>query len=188
MLLRMRVYTVLFLNLLSIKMQKKRLNIILILAVLGLWGSVIYKSLNRFFPSENYNSKNLNSIQSFDIKKITKDTFSLQKLSRDPFLDKPLVSEKPNNVVVQKALSQIKKTNHTVPTVSKPALVWPQVSYYGYIKSQQKIEELVLVKIDNRFLKVRKNQNVDGLIIKRIFKDSIEIGFNKEKKVIYKVK
>ncbi len=166
-------------------MPKKRLNIILILIVLGLWGTVAYKSINRFFSSEDLVLTNVNSGQNFNFKRIEKDTFLLDKLNRDPFLDKALVVNT-SSLPVKKGISYIKPVNKPKPIeVFKLSPVWPQVSYYGYIKSHQKTEELILVKIDNKLLKVRKNQNIEGVIIKRIFKDSIEVGFNKEKKFVY---
>lgn len=168
-------------------MQKKKLNIILILVVLGLWGTVIYKSLNRFFTSEVSDFANTNSSQSFDLKKISKDTFLLEKLNRDPFLDKALALK--TNPSIEKKIKPVIKPKvnpKPKPVEVVKSVIWPQVSYYGYIKSKEKSEELILVKIDNGFLKLRKNQNIEGLIIKRIFKDSIEVCFNKEKKFIYK--
>jgi hypothetical protein len=51
-------------------------------------------------------------------------------------------------------------------------------------KSKDKTEELILVKIDNELHKLRKNATVDGLIIKKVFNDSIEVVFNIEKRVI----
>jgi hypothetical protein len=166
-------------------MPKKRLNIILILVVLGLWGTVAFKSLNNFFPSENNVFGGITSSQNFNLTKIEKDTFSLENLKRDPFLDKAL-SRETNVVSLKSSVSHPKVVAKPKPVENlKPMQVWPQVSYYGYIKSQQKTEELILVKIENNLLKVRKNQNIEGLIIKRIFKDSIEIVFNKQKKFVY---
>lgn len=165
-------------------MPKKTLNIILILIVLGLWGTVAYKSVNRFFSSDEIAKANVNSGQNFNFKRIEKDTFYLDKLNRDPFLDKALVVNT-NPLPVKKSVPYVKPINKPKPIEFKPSPIWPQVSYYGYIKSHQKTEELILVKIDNKLLKVRKNQNIEGVIIKRIFKDSIEVGFNKEKKFVY---
>lgn len=165
-------------------MPKKRLNIILILIVLGLWGTVAYKSINRFFSSEQIVMANANSGQNFSFKRIEKDTFQLSKLNRDPFLDKSLVGN--TNPLPVKKVSYVKAINKPKSIETpKPSPIWPQVSYYGYIKSHQKTEELILVKIDNKLLKVRKNQSIEGVIIKRIFNDSIEVGFNKEKKFVY---
>lgn len=166
-------------------MSKKRLNIILILFVLGLWGTIAYKSLNRFFSSDNSPLQSNSVSENFNLKKIEKDTFSLKKLARDPFLSKVLEA-KQRPVVVKSEFPSIKVINASKPVKSKPVVVWPKVFYYGYIKSLQKTEELILVKIDNKVLKIRKNQDVQGVMIKRIFKDSIEVAFNKEKKFIYK--
>ncbi|MES2813131.1 MAG: hypothetical protein V4670_11725 [Bacteroidota bacterium] len=165
-------------------MQKRRLNIILLLVVLGLWSTVAYKSLYRFFPSDG-DVANENFSQNFNFEKIEKDTFLLEKLNRDPFLDKAIKLRRP--IVLKSTVSSPKKAVVAPkPTVnSKPILEWPKMNYYGYIKSNQKTEELILVRIDNKLVKVRKNQNIEGVVIKHIFKDSIEVIFNKEKKFIY---
>lgn len=169
-------------------MPKKQLNIILILVVLALWGTIAYKSIYRFFPNEIDNPSITNSNLSINLQKIKKDTFALQPLNRDPFLDKSLQTEKKiistnnSNVVIPKA----KITKPPKVVVAKPIPVWPTIAYYGYIKSYQKSEELVLVKINNQLEKMRKNQNIEGVKILRVFKDSIEVTFNKQKRYIVK--
>lgn len=166
-------------------MPKKTINIILILIVLGLWGTVLYKSVNRFFSSNEAPDFETEKGTAFDYKQIKKDTFELQNLDHDPFLNRssynPSVVRNETKSVIPKVIP-IKK-----PAVVKqaPQIFWPQINYYGYIKSAQKNNEMILIKINNVLYKARKNDNLEGIEIKRIFKDSIEVNFSKTKKFIY---
>jgi hypothetical protein len=163
-------------------MSKKRINIALLLLVLGLWGTVGYKTINQYFFSEKLTLSNVKLNTKFNFNQIKKDTFNLKPISRDPFLNKnsePTV----HTIIVKRPYSTPKVV--TQPVIKpKPIINWPMVSYYGYIKSKDKTEELILVKIDNQLHKLRKNSEVDGLIIKNVFNDSIEVFFNKEKRVV----
>lgn len=154
--------------------NKKMINAVLIIVVVSLWGTVSYKYINRFFGEnevfydtpENYNFDTLSVI--------SKDTFKLQPLTKDPFLNKIVTQPKIQSSSIPKQ-SIIKKE-----PVLKTPIQFPAVQYYGYIKSKDKKEELILVRINNRLERVRLNDNIDGLIINKIYKDSIVVNFNKE--------
>lgn len=164
--------------------KKKNINIILIFLVLFLWGTVAYKSLHQFFFSDN----NVESPNTFNNKitfsQINKDTFNLEILNRDPFLNKELEQVKviTVNSTIKKSIAINKPKNIKVIELLK----WPTLSYYGYLKSKEKTEELILVKIDNQLYKLRKNNTINGLVINKVYNDSIEVTFNKIKKIIYK--
>ena len=155
-------------------LNKKMINAVLIIIVVSLWGTVSYKYINRFFgdnevfydTSENYNFDTLSVI--------SKDTFKLQPLTKDPFLNKIVTQPKVQSSPVPKQ-PIVKKE----PILKSP-IPFPALQYYGYIKSKDKEEELILVKINNRLERVRLNDNIDGLIINKIYKDSIVVNFNKE--------
>jgi hypothetical protein len=161
-------------------MTKKRINIVLIAVVLLLWGLIGYKTINQYFCSNTIMPNEPKNFSNKNLSQIDKDTFNLIAVSRDPFLNtiKEVVIQKP---IVQKSypVQKIEK-----PIVYKEPMVWPQISYYGYIKSKEKTKELILVKIAKQLYKLRKDDLVEGVIIKKVFNDSIEVVFNKEKKVI----
>mgnify|MGYP006173368547 FL=1 len=161
-------------------MNKKTLNIILIVTVVALWGTVLYKYVNRFFnPIQNDFA--VREFSSPISTKIAKDTFDLQPLHRDPFLDRSMIKrneEKPIRVNTQPKVIKTK-----TPEIQKP---FPLVHYYGYIKSQDKKEQLILLKVNNKLERVRLKSNIDGLIINQIYKDSIQVSYNKELKMIKK--
>ncbi|WP_300570380.1 hypothetical protein [Flavobacterium sp.] len=163
-------------------MSKKKINIALLIVVLALWGTVGYKTISQYFFSKElaFNDVKLNTKLNFN--QIKKDTFNLESIQRDPFLNNN--SEPPTNTEVVKKVYLPKKVVSKPVAAPKPVLQWPAIFYYGYIKSKDKTEELILVKIDRQLHKLRKNDQIDGLTIKKVFNDSIEVSFYKEKKII----
>jgi type II secretory pathway component PulC len=153
--------------------MKKKLNIILIIVVISIWGSAGYRFVkNYFLPSLPIIKENRSlSAQQFTIKR---DTFIMKKIDRDPFLSK--YYEQPKIAVV--------KPNRTKTILKKPVepaipLVWPDVQYFGYIKSDSK-KELALIKVEGKLYRLHAGESVNGLIIKNVMKDHIQTSFNKE--------
>ncbi|MGH2667449.1 hypothetical protein [Flavobacterium sp.] len=164
-------------------MSKKKINIALIMVVLGLWGTVAYKAVSQYFFSNEIALNDAQGQADFNISKIEKDTFKLETISRDPFLNKSVEPAKPT--IPKPALP--KKMVVPQPRFVKPKIVimWPEVHYYGYIKSKEKKDELIMVKIGSKLYKLRKNDQIDGLFIKKVYNDSVEVFFNKEKKMVH---
>lgn len=164
--------------------MKKKVNILLAAIVLGLWGTVMYKYVNRFFYSENTQAL---AEKNFDLNlpnKIQKDTFELKPLGNDPFLNKSYTKPLVRTPTIASYVPKPK----VKPQPIKPKTVapFPIVKYFGFIKSSEKKEELILLKINNTLHKTRLNGNCDGVTIKKIFRDSILVVFEKETRVIKK--
>ncbi|NJM78600.1 MAG: hypothetical protein HC854_01325 [Flavobacterium sp.] len=154
---------------------KKAINIVLIIVVLSLWGTVSYKYINRFFGNDELAYNSPNDYNYGVVSVIKKDTFLLVPLAKDPFLNKVLAKPKTQP-------AQVVRTSPIVKTLPKPKeeTLFPSVQYFGYIKSKDKKDELILVKINNRIERVRLNSDIEGLIIKKIYKDSVTVFFNNE--------
>lgn len=163
--------------------MKKKINIFLVIVVLLLWGSVIYKSLNNYFftdksisvTSDNY------TVKEFKIRE--KDTFSLDIINRDPFLNKSFFIKKKSKGIHITTKKTIKKD---IIPVKKIKTSFPSISYYGYIKSKEKKDELIIIKVHNQIKKLRLSESFEGLTIKKIFKDSIQISNGFETKTFRK--
>jgi hypothetical protein len=169
-------------------MVKKKINIILIVVVLGLWGSVFYKTINRFFTSKELAVNTTSGSATVKFNRINKDTFALENVARDPFLNKQVqevVSRPQRQYVPNHSGGPVIKKAAPTPTM-KHLIVWPAISYHGYIKDSR--GEMVILKIDSKMFRLRKNDLVDGLMIKKISSDSLEVDFNKEKKTIKRFK
>ncbi|MHC0439233.1 hypothetical protein [Flavobacterium sp. 3-210] len=169
-------------------MAKKRINIVLIIIVIALWGSVLYRTLYRYFSSQEITNNSTNISGNIKFNQIHKDTFALEKISRDPFLNKQnqeniIRSQKeyiPKNVVTSQKPIVIAK-----PKI-KQLIVWPAISYHGYIKDSK--GELAIMKIDNKMYRLRKDALVNGISLKKISRDSLELNFNSERKIITRFK
>ena len=163
---------------------KKKINIVLIIVVLGLWGTVAYKTVSQYFFSKELVANKTQLNDELNLNQVNKATFNLEKVARDPFLNR---QNQTDSVVKKKYYSKIPNSeSRPNPIVLKPRVImnWPLISYHGYIKSKDKNEELILVKIDKRLYKLRKGDQIEGVTVKRVYNDSIELNFNKEKKII----
>lgn len=163
--------------------SKKPINIILICIVMLLWGTVIYRYFNNLSISDEYNTNQEQYNSNITFNTIEKDTFKLLKLDRDPFLNKMYSN-------YESVLKQPLIKRNNPKSVNKKEqtrfAAFPNIKYFGYIKSKNKNEELVLLKINNRLERVKLKSKVEGLIIEKIYGDSIEVLFNNEKRVFIK--
>lgn len=171
--------------------MKKKVNIILLLVVLSLWGTVAWRSLKNFFyqPSE---IENTTLYQSININKIEKDTFKLQKLNRDPFLQKSIVTATSNVGYsgYKKTLKNSGKGN--LSSFQKPQIKkiekseMPIIKYIGYIKSTHQKEEMVILKINEIIKRVVVGRKNNDILIKKIYKDSVQIVYLKKTIIVKK--
>lgn len=164
-------------------MAKKKLNIILIILVLALWGTVGYRALNRQF-SGNETIPEQQKQGNISINQINKDTFKLEKINRDPFLNKQFQADVAAPVRIASSYIPAKKTVSPPVTKANPDLHWPMLAYFGYINNKERSQELVLLKIDSKLFKLKLNDPVNGLIVKKRYKDSIEVFFNSQSRMI----
>lgn len=166
-------------------MNKKKLNLVLILFLVVIWGLVF----NKFF---NATKSNTNSVplavttNSVPVLVIQKDTFDLREVPRDPFLGKIQVKvKKKTNRVASTTLKPKKKLKINKKKLQKK--VWPKLKFYGFVKGQNRSSMLCLIKVNNKFYKKREKENIEELILKKVFKDSLIAEYKGETKTIIKV-
>ena len=157
--------------------MKNKIIYILLSAVIIIWSAIFY----RIFFSLTRTDRISNIIESSSIEKkinkIPSDTFTLFINYRDPFLEKAViadVSEKKNSRKLSKELK------------IHPAIVWPSVNYSGMIKNKKSNQQLVLIKINGQDNLMRLGDIAAGLKLINIYKDSLEVSFEKEKRIITK--
>lgn len=163
-------------------MTKKKINIVLIIIVLGLWGAVGYKTITQYFFSKDIIVNTDKTDYKLNMNLINKDTFLLGHISRDPFLDKQYQMTNPIAIKQYPQIAILKVSPKTVVSIPKEIINWPSISYHGFIKSNGKNQELILLKIDGKLFRVRKNDIVQKLTVKEVSNDSIEVIFNQEKR------
>jgi len=172
-------------------MDKRLLNSILIVLMLAIWIVVLYRVFN-FFKTDSAMNNVSNAITSGgnSFHNFAKDTFDLKHVDRDPFLDKfNKVKEKRIRKVISKPneKSSVTKKNK-IPPKKRIAdnSKWPKLSYYGYIRGMNSSSELVLIKVNNKLHKIREGDDIEGVYIKRVYRDSIIVKMEKQTKVIVK--
>lgn len=160
-------------------MAKKNLNIALIILVVIIYSGLFFRIIQ---PTQD-SIEEMQSDLLYERKKetiITKpEIFELHLNKRDPFLDKMKTSFKPDtgNSSVFK-----KKSNNVIQ--SSP-LIWPEVQYLGFISGMEDTKTVV-IRIDKVIFRLNKGEEVFGIKLRKIFKDSVEISLKNQKKIIKK--
>jgi len=151
---------------------------ILVPLIIIIWGILFYRLYLLFFPSETLVITQGEIIIANTNTSFKKDTFNLIDNYRDPFLGKRETSvEKPEKLSLSVPVNIGKKTN---------SLQWPSVSYTGMVKKEKSILPLAFIHINGNEHLVRQGDKIEGILLKKVYKDSIEVVFEKEKKVISK--
>lgn len=148
---------------------------ILIPATFVVWGLIIYRIIHGM-NSENDTPVSY-AISAVAKTEIVADTFSINPVYRDPFLGKRVERRTEPETPKPKAVVQ--------PAVVQ-AIQWPAVVYGGMIKNQKLNKEMIMVQIDGQEYIMKKGETINGVTLKTAFKDSIEVNFSKEKKIIHK--
>ena len=158
-------------------MDKRYINGILIVFLIAIWGSVIYKYFVKktmVLPDDNaYGNVNPTVHHT-----IAKDTFTLVLNDRDPFK----VSRR--SMRVNKPLQSKKVATAAKRNKSIKSSVWPRIEYYGFVKSTQNQTKMALIKVNGRLHRKREKETVDELRILKAYGDSITVSFNEDEKTI----
>ena len=163
-------------------MNKKYLNIGLIILFVVIWGSVIY----RYFGNKKTTNENTLAITIPENYKdnytIAKDTFQLKLINKNPFkIAKQIKRIKtPSKRVAPKKKKIVKK-------VVKTNIVWPEITYHGFVKGERKSTKLILLKINKRLYRKREKETIEEISLIKAYNDSLIVSLNKNKKTIYKI-
>jgi hypothetical protein len=158
-------------------MKNKKLIYVLLPATILIWGFAFMRIYNYIFPGkpEEIAAQQINSD---NVQEYITDTFSININYRDPFLGKSK-----QIITKEKPLVQIKQTN--IVPVKKDAS-WPVIHYTGMIKNQKSSKQLAMLQINGTSSIMRAGEVNENVKLNRIFKDSVEIIFEKQKRIIRK--
>lgn len=162
--------------------MKKKINIALLIVVFSLWGVVGYRFISNYFTASSKNVFATENTPLFKNLIIERDTFLLQAVTRDPFLNKLAPTTVTLNTFTKPKRIGVKRVRSDKPLVT---LTWPDVRYFGYIKSG-KNNELALVKLNGQLFRLRKGEKKNDILIYNVYNDSITVVFNKERKTFRK--
>jgi len=162
-------------------MEKKYLNIILVVILVIIWGSIINKYFGKKTTDNNMVALNpLISNYTYS-QEMSKDTFQLKLINTNPF--KASIKKNKSKMVLnnnmQKKKNLKKGTDKNVP--------WPTISYHGFVKGEDKKTKLVILKVNNRLYRKREKEKINELLVVKAYKDSLIISNNKELKTIKKI-
>lgn len=163
-------------------MNNRTLNIVLITAMVIIWG-LVGRKLFLNYGSGVGEIEQVVDVPKIDFKVVQKDTFILLRVERDPFLGAKGISA--SELGVRNTSSTNKIKNQNIPE-SFAKLQWPKVKYYGFVKNSTSLNKLVLLNINNKLYRVKMKSAIDGLIVRKVFKDSVELEFKKELKFFKK--
>jgi hypothetical protein len=159
-------------------MKSKKFTYILGLAVALLWGLIIYRVVNwtggsdddllpavsAKLPKEAYNDYT-----------IPKDTIHLLLNYRDPF-----------GLIKMKDTAQmpLRKVNHKLTIIAKPALNWSFIKYSGYIRNRASKKLIALVSINGKNVMLSEGDTREQVKLLKNMRDSIRVRFNGQTKCI----
>lgn len=150
----------------------------LLLLVTIIWGIIFYRIV--FVASSDPILSATESIQPVKYTNTSvPDTFSIFANYRDPFFNK-IIPGPASNLNKVKAPTPAKVEKIVVP------LKWPSLSYGGIIKNQKSGKQLVLININGEESIIKAGDEISGIHLLKVYKDSIEVSFQKEKKTVSK--
>lgn len=149
---------------------------LLIPATLIVWGLIIFKIIGNMHSEENPVTPAFT--QATTAIENVSDTFSIHPVYRDPFLGRIVQRNELSN-------DEPKVKQSLIPVVKAPT-PWPAIVYGGIIKNQASNKEMVLLQIDGRDFMVKAGETTGGIQLFKVYRDSIEVHFLKEKKIIHK--
>ena len=160
-------------------MKNKKTTYILLVAVVALWGTIVYK----FFSGgdEEFEVEYVKPKKQVHIPSSTMpDTFDVVANYRDPFFGK-VYKKKQNTHVVKKPLKQVKKKEEK----KEPEIVvhWPRLDYRGLINSETKSVGLILYEGKERI--IMPGDSLEGIYVKALTADSVALSFMGEERMVY---
>ena len=167
-------------------MNSKKLNIVLVAAVIAVWAVVIYK----YFIQSSESPLNMNLISMNEKKDFVNDErkdFELIKLKRDPFLGKTYVRSTQKKEAKKSISTRKKKTPQK--NTKKKFLYEPVIEYLGFVKNDKNTKKLVILKVEGNTEIIKEETKFKDLFyVKKAHRDSVEIIVNNITKIYKKAK
>lgn len=161
-------------------MKNKKAIFIVLPATIFVWVIAFMQIYKRIHPDNDEAVISRNTIGETINNNTVRDTFQLNLNYRDPFSIKSIQQ-------LNEFVNTAKTPQKPKPvTIEKTAKNWPVIIYSGMIKNQKSNKQLALVQINGNLRTLKTGDESDDILIGRIYKDSIEVSFAKQKKFIHK--
>lgn len=161
-------------------MKNKTAVYFLLVATLLIWVFIFIKIYNSVYDKNEPVLSALNSYKN-EQEILSVDTFSIHPDYRDPFLGKIVSAPQPD----RNGSVQIKRQDKIVIPAAA-STQWPVIQYDGMIKNQKLNKQLALIRIDGIAATMKIGDETDKIRLCKIFRDSVELCFNKEKRIFRK--
>lgn len=147
-------------------MKNKRNIKILVPVVAVIWGLVLYKLIDAFYPEDPPIATSLNT--TFELPKYQeRDTFSLVPIEQDPFL----------GTLVRKKTARNIGTNLTKTTVA-----WPSTSYEGFVADDKGRTTVFVITVNGEQHLLKQGELVHDVQLIRGTKQSIQLQYKGQRK------
>lgn len=148
-------------------MKTKKKTYVLLVLVLGVWGTFAYKLISGLNPDlPEFGNQQVMAVKDFRVNaKI--DTFSVTITSRDPFL----------GIVTKKKPSDIPKKKRSV-------ISWKPVEYLGTVKGSEKGQQVFIVTINAQQYLLKKGQTRDSIRLVSGDKNRVVLRYKNKQKTI----
>jgi len=157
----------------------KRTLFLLVPIVLLIWGVIVWRVMAGAQPEEKKMTVN-RPIKQIEIPKRT-----LLLNYADPFvLDKG--KARPTRRIVTKPTKRTRKKSKQIVTLKEPEKQWPTVVYLGVIKNLSTKKHTAILKMGQTTEMVTVGQSWNALTVLACEEDSVQLGFEKEKKWLKK--
>lgn len=153
-------------------MKNKTKTYILILLVLGVWGTIGFKIISGLNPESTEQPADKLDVSFLPDITINRDTFSIQTTERDPFLG--MLTNNKSKKTKSKAKRQI--TSKT--TIS------PRITYLGLIKKQNSFQQVFVVNINNEQNLLKRGQTINDVKLLRGNSKEIVVKIDNQQQTI----
>jgi len=165
-------------------MKNKKAIFVLTPLVLLVWGLIAFKIFNGKTDKKT-------RLKQTPLKSAVEDTVSLLNSNdyhlhidyRDPFLGKFPVQKK-RIAISPKVKPKTKRKKIGRPVINED---WPKVVYGGRILNQTSEYNVAILQVDELERLVREKDELQGITVNEIYKDSIKVSFNNATRVFHKL-
>ena len=158
------------------KTKKNKFQYFLLPIAIIVWGYIIYKI---FFYVERVEQSSINEQIGFvePVEVNIPETYTLLNNYRDPFSSDFIALERDTSLSKLSKVDTLRSKNKT-DVVSHDEITCPKIVYKGCILNREKSIEKAFIQIDGSTFSVSTGDTVFGVLIEKLFTDSLIVSFN----------
>lgn len=160
-------------------MNNKFTRSLLIIGAVAVWGIIIFKIIG-YLNNDDTAESNFTAVKKSEISQIP-DTVKLLLNYPDPFLGGKIEQEPAKNYEVVQTAKVVKTSPE--PVAAKPLL---NIKYFGLITNKQTQKLVAIININGKQYLAKPGDNLDQVMLLKMYNDSILITHESTKKWIRK--